>query len=100
MPTLSLRIVAALLDQLNLLICNDTGVLHLAAAVNTPTVSFHAISDPAVWKPVGPRFIGLFARNGSIGAIPVDEVITAVQDALAMSECPEAVRGAEIREVG
>lgn len=86
LPTLPLRSVAALLDQLNLLICNDTGVLHLAAAVNTPTVSFHAISDPAIWKPVGPRFIGLYARNGSIGAIPVNEVITAAEDALAMSE--------------
>ena len=98
MPTLPLRIVASVLDQLNLLICNDTGVLHLAAAVNTPTVSFHAISDPAVWKPIGPRFIGLYARNGSIGTIPVDEVITAVQDALAMSES-RSVGELEIREI-
>lgn len=84
-PLLPLRTVAALLDQLNLLICNDSGVLHLAAAVNTPTVSFHAISDPAVWKPLGPLFIGLYARNGSIGAIPASDVVKAAEDVLAMS---------------
>jgi heptosyltransferase-2 len=81
-PALPLRQVAALLKALDLFICNDTGVLHLAAAVGTPTVSFHAISDPAFWKPVGPQFIALYAKNGRIDAIPVDLALQAAACAI------------------
>lgn len=81
-PVLSLGQAAALFKCLDLLICNDTGVLHLAAAVDTPTVSFHALSDPAIWKPVGPYFIGLYAPGGDIDVIPVELTVNAAQWAI------------------
>jgi ADP-heptose:LPS heptosyltransferase len=39
--------LAALLSQLRLLVTNDTGPMHLAAAVGIPTVSVWGPSDPS-----------------------------------------------------
>lgn len=86
-PALTLREAAAVLKAVDLLICNDTGVLHLAAAVGTPTVSFHATSDPVFWKPVGGRYLALYAANGDIASIPVEQAFEAVEQTL----CGETV---------
>jgi heptosyltransferase-2 len=75
---LTLRQLAALIKHLDLVICNDTGVLHLAAAVGTPTVSFHATSDPKIWKPAGSRHTALYAASGRIGDIPVEDALLAI----------------------
>lgn len=46
---------AALLSQAALMVSNDTGPGHLAAAVNTPLVSVLGPSDAALWRAWGPR---------------------------------------------
>ena len=73
-PPMSLRQVAGVIHAADLLVCNDTGVLHLAAAVKTPTLSFHATSDPAYWKPPGDRHRAFYAASGRIDEIPPDRV--------------------------
>jgi len=84
-PEMKLREVAALLNAVDLLVCNDTGILHLASGVKTPTVSFHAISDPAMWKPPGSRHRALHAENGDISTVPVDLALGKVMESLNLS---------------
>ena len=91
-PPSGLRELAALLRYVDLLICNDTGVLHLASAVGTPTVSFHAMSDPAIWKPPGDRHLALYASQRDIGAIGVDDALAAVREQLGRYPNPPATR--------
>lgn len=49
----SLRELAALLSQCDMLLTNDTGPMHLAAAVGTPTVSLFTCTSPERAAPFG-----------------------------------------------
>ena len=49
-----LRRVAALLDRCGLLVCNDTGLMHMAGAVNTPLVGIFGPTEPAIYLPESP----------------------------------------------
>jgi len=48
---LQLRSFAALLEQMDLLICNDTGPFHLASALGTPAIGLYAATDPFLCGP-------------------------------------------------
>lgn len=50
-PDRTLRQFAALLNQMDLLISNDTGPVHLACALNRPVVAIYASTDPALCGP-------------------------------------------------
>lgn len=50
-----LRDSMALISQLNALICNNTGPLHIAAALKVPTVSFMGPTVKSLWTPSGNR---------------------------------------------
>ncbi len=52
-PSLSLGDLAAWLSIMDLLVCNNSGPLHLAAAVGTPTLSFMGPTNAVQWWPVG-----------------------------------------------
>ncbi|MXY96481.1 MAG: glycosyltransferase family 9 protein [Gemmatimonadetes bacterium] len=94
-PPLSLREVAGVIRAADLLVCNDTGVLHLAAAVETPTLSFHATSDPAYWKPHGARHRAFYAASQRIEEIPPDRVcreIIAMLDDSGIGQTGEIIR--------
>lgn len=47
------EILPALLASIDLLVCGDTGVGHLAAALGTPVVSLYGPTDPALSQPRG-----------------------------------------------
>jgi len=94
----SLGTLAALLSHARLLICNDTGVSHVAAAVGTPSVVVACGSDTARWAPLDGARHRVLAHDiacrpcahieCSIGhpcalAIGVDDVFTHVHRALA-----------------
>ena len=80
----SLRQLAELLRQARLLVSNDSGPVHLAAAVGTPTVvlfgASHAAAGPRRWGPWGNAHTVIWKR--SLEEITVDEVVAAVEDTL------------------
>jgi heptosyltransferase-1 len=53
----SLKGIAAVIKKVHLVIGGDTGLIHLAAAVGTPTVSYYRASDGSVSGPRGSSHI-------------------------------------------
>ena len=76
---LSLRQLAAILAPSRVFICNDTGVMHLAAAVGTPLVAIFGPTDPLEWKPTGQKFIALRGENNSCENVSVQQILQAAQ---------------------
>jgi ADP-heptose:LPS heptosyltransferase len=48
-----LPVLAAILQECTLFIGNDSGITHLAAAMNIPVVAIFGPSDPQIWEPRG-----------------------------------------------
>lgn len=55
MPESSVAVFAATLANSRLVIANDSGAGHLAAAVDAPLVSVFGVTEPAKTRPWGPR---------------------------------------------
>jgi len=82
---LSVGELAALLARCRLLVSNDSGPVHLAAAVGTPVVALFGRAQPGVnatrWRPLGPGHIVLDksdpSRFSSIDVLSVEDVFHA-----------------------
>ena len=48
----SIRELAALIKHCNLFVCNDSGPMHIAAALDVPTVAIFGPTDHVAWKPL------------------------------------------------
>jgi lipopolysaccharide heptosyltransferase II len=90
----SLQELVAILSRLDLVICLDSGLLHLAAAVGTPTVSLFGPGEPARWRPLAEGHVVLWrglpcspcrdvrcihATNRCMQEIEVQDVVTAAR---------------------
>ncbi len=53
----------ALLERAALMVSNDGGPLHLAAALGLPTVSFYGPETPALYGPVGKNHLVYYSRH-------------------------------------
>ena len=97
-PSTSLRQMAALLARCELVVSNDNGPMHIAAAVGVPTVTVYGPTDPHAWNPGGSRHIalqaaGLRCLGCNLNACPFghecmrqvtpEQVLAACQDLLA-----------------
>ena len=72
-PRLSLPSLATLLSRAELAVGVDTGLVHLAAALGTPTVSLFVATDP---MRCGVGLAGPSARDlGGIGSVPAPEAV-------------------------
>ena len=84
---LTLPQLAALLQRSRLVISNDSGPVHLAAAVGTRTLVLFGAADsstgPRRWGPWGERHVVIARRT--MQAITVDEVLEALDRALSQT---------------
>jgi lipopolysaccharide heptosyltransferase I len=72
---LDLLQLADLYRQCVLVITNDTGPMHLAAAVGAPVLALFGPTDPALVGPYGPGHTVLRSPTGDIRAITLDQVL-------------------------
>jgi ADP-heptose:LPS heptosyltransferase len=74
-----LGMAAALIDDARLLVCNDTGVSHLAAALRVPSVVISTGDNPARWAPDDRRTHRVLCRDAGVDPA---EVIAQAEDLL------------------
>jgi heptosyltransferase-2 len=79
---MKIRDVAAILSLARLVISNDTGIMHVAAAVGAPVLSFFGPTDPQQWAPIGTRHRYLLATDGQIDNIGIEEAMRSVVEML------------------
>lgn len=92
LETKSLLDLAELLRAAKLYVGADSGPLHLAAAVGTPSVALFGPKDPAIYAPYNPRSAVVHHPDangiGAMDAITVSEVVAAGRSLLAFAHLP------------
>ncbi len=69
-----IRRVAAIIDQTDFFISNDTGMMHVAGATRAGLLALFGPTDPLQWAPIGPKNRYVVADDGIIASIPEDLV--------------------------
>lgn len=77
-----LLVVAAGLKSCAAFIGNDSGLAHLAAALELPTLALFGPSDPVRYAPFGARARYLQAPSRDIASLEVAQVVTAARELL------------------
>lgn len=72
--SLPLRVLGALLARAGLVVGNDAGVTHLAAAAGAPTLALFGPTSPGLWAPVGRRVRCVVAPAGRLEQLTVEQV--------------------------
>ncbi|MCK4537972.1 MAG: glycosyltransferase family 9 protein [Candidatus Krumholzibacteria bacterium] len=76
-PTTGL--LAAMMRDAAVTLCNDTGVMHIAGAVGAGCVAVFGPTEPARWKPVNSNVLAVRADDGKVSSIEVAEVLAAAR---------------------
>jgi len=79
-PPLTLTDAAALLGHAALTVGVDTGLVHLSAALATPTLAIYTATDPALTGALAPAAHGFVRNLGGKGAPPTPEQVLAFAD--------------------
>jgi heptosyltransferase I len=94
-----LSATAAMVHEAEAAVCVNTGVMHLAAAIGTPTIGLHGPTSPVRWEPLGRSTLAVVTRTPGCGflnlgyeydghrldcmdGIPVSDVVAAYETLL------------------
>lgn len=82
--TTSLRDLMAFIGSWDLLICNDSGPMHIAYALGFPVVAVFTTGNPKSYGPSGKhqKVVGEGSRRGSTADISVRSVLAAAEEQL------------------
>ena len=92
----TVRVLGAVFERAAACVTNDTGPMHVAAAVGTPGVFIHGPTPVDRWHPPGDRYVPLFAED--VPCRPCDSPTCAAEsllcmEALSVARVLDAVRG-------
>ncbi len=93
---LSWKATISLVKRADLLVSGNTGVMHIAAALQKPQIALHGPTDPGLWGPLNPRAVVIKTScpgcpslklgfeyhrydQSCMARIPVDQVMDAVR---------------------
>ena len=80
-----IRVVASILRYVDLVVSNDTGIMHVAAGVGTPVLSLFGPTEPRQWAPLGGIHRYIKSETRDISEIPVQDVIRVAREMLLAS---------------
>lgn len=78
----SISDVAALLKRADLVICNDTGVMHVAAAAGAHVLAVFGPTDPVRWAPLCNGLTVVRAPEGDLKAVTSEMVVERAAEVL------------------
>jgi heptosyltransferase-2 len=70
--------LAAVMEQCELFVGHDSGISHIAAAVETRCVLLFGPTDPAVWAPANTRVEVIRPASTNLNDISVEQVLEAI----------------------
>jgi len=80
--------VAAVLKRMDLVLCNDTGVMHVSCAVGAGTLAVFGPTDPARWAPRCSNLSVIRAPHGDLSRLSVEVVYEKVLATLGLADQP------------
>ncbi len=75
LTNLNLGETGAVMKSCDLVLSNDTGMMHLASACGIKTIALFGKTDPNRWKPPGENTIALQSEDKNISSIKLEKVI-------------------------
>ncbi len=80
-----IRSVAAIINELDVFVSNDTGIMHVAAGTKTPLLSLFGPTDPLQWAPLGLKNHYVASDNGTMESISTEQVYSELQQIISKS---------------
>lgn len=84
----TLLVTAAAIAELDLFVGNDSGLMHVAAAMKVPTIGIFGPTNPSAWRPYAPA-IGPLARAISRAGLVCQPCCFVLMDSLDQLGCGE-----------
>ncbi|MCX6639894.1 MAG: glycosyltransferase family 9 protein [bacterium] len=88
---LDFLLLTALLEKTDLVVCGNTGVMHLAAALNTPVVALHGPTDPRRWGPLSSKAVVIQSSKSCVPCLYLGNEYDC--------ECPDCMGYISVEEV-